>query len=132
MVMRCTTAVAISVGLALLLGCGPDEPLHVDTIQLGRSLNPDNSVAEHTTTFNRGDTVYVAALTSAPGAGTIGVKWTYQGRVIDEPKREVSYREPAATEFHLVNAGGFPPGNYSVEVFVDGISVGSRNFSVPQ
>jgi hypothetical protein len=113
-----------------LHGCAPSGPLKVDTIQLGRSLNPDNSVASHATTFDRKDTVYVAVLTSAPGSGTIGVKWTYQGRVIDEPQRQVTYRDAAATEFHLVNSNGFPPGQYSVEVFVDGKSVATRNFNV--
>lgn len=114
----------------LLAGCGPTEPLRVGTIQLGRSLNPDSSVAEHTTTFRRNDTVYVAVLTTAPGRGTIGVKWSYGGQVIDQPQKDVSYRDAAATSFNLVNSGGFPPGNYSVEVFVDGQSAGTRNFNV--
>jgi hypothetical protein len=113
-----------------LTGCGPTEPLTVETIQLGRSLNPDNSVAEHTTAFRRSDTVYVSVLTPAPGRGTIGVKWTYGGQVIDQPQKEVSYRDAAATSFNLVNSGGFPPGNYAVEVFVDGKSAGNRNFTV--
>jgi hypothetical protein len=124
--------VIIGVALVLLHGCRHNAPLQVDTIQLGRSLNPDNSVAAHTTTFGRADTVYVSILTTDAGSGTISVKWIYQGRVIDEPKREVSYREPAATEFHLVNSGGFPPGAYSVEAFIDGKPVGSRAFSVTQ
>jgi hypothetical protein len=115
---------------ALLVGCGPTGPLRVQTIQLGRSLNPDNSVAEHTTTFRRNDTVYVAVLTDAAGKGTIGVRWTYGGQVIDQPQKEVSYRDTAATSFNLVNSGGFPPGNYAVEVFVDGVSAGTRNFNV--
>jgi hypothetical protein len=115
---------------AVIIGCGPDEPLKADTIQLGRSLNPDNSVAAHTSTFKPNETVYVAVLTSAPGAGTVGVRWIYEGKIIDEPQRQVSYREARATEFHLVNAGGFPPGAYSVEVFIDGAKVGSRNFRV--
>ncbi len=114
----------------VLAGCGPTEPLRVETIQLGRSLNPDNSVAEHATTFRRSDTVFVAVLTPAPGRGTIGVKWSYGGQVIDQPQKEVSYRDAAATSFNLVNSGGFPPGNYSVEVFVDGQSAGVRNFNV--
>ena len=113
-----------------MTGCGPTDPLRLNTIQLGRSLNPDSSVAEHTTAFGKSDTVYVAVLTTAPGRGTISVRWTYGGQLIDEPQREVSYREAAATAFHLVNSGGFPPGNYSVEVFIDGESVGSRNFRV--
>ena len=114
----------------LLVGCGPSGPLRVETIQLGRSLNPDNSVAEHATTFRPSDTVFVSVLTPEPGKGTIGVRWTYGGQVIDQPQREVSYRDSAATSFNLVNSGGFPVGNYSVEVFVDGQSVGSRNFNV--
>lgn len=123
-------AVLILVVTAALAACGPTEPLKVDTIQLGRSLNPDNSVAEHTTTFRRNDTVYVAVLTAAPGRGTIGVKWSYGGQVIDQPQKEVAYRDAAATSFNLVNSGGFPPGNYAVEVFVDGQSAGVRNFNV--
>lgn len=121
---------AVLAAVVVMVGCGPTEPLTVATIQLGRSLNPDNSVAEHTTTFRRNDTVYVAVLTSAPGRGTIGVKWSYGGQVIDEPQKDVSYRDAAATSFNLVNSGGFPPGTYAVEVFVDGQSAGTRNFNV--
>ena len=123
------TVVAVA-AIVMLAACGPTEPLSVETIQLGRSLNPDNSVAEHATTFRRNDTVYVAVLTPAPGRGTIGVRWTYGGQVIDQPSKEVSYRDSAATSFNLVNSGGFPPGSYAVEVFVDGKSAGSRNFNV--
>lgn len=123
-------ALIAAAALVTLVGCSPTEPLRVETIQLGRSLNPDNSVAEHTTTFRRNDTVYVAILTPAGGKGTIGVRWTYGGQVIDQPQKEVSYRDAAATSFNLVNSGGFPPGNYAVEVFVDGTSAGTRNFNV--
>ena len=105
-------------------------PLQVETIQLGRGVNPDGSVTGHTTTFSSSDTIYVAVLTSGPGEGTIGVRWTYAGRVVGEPERQVSYNGPAATSFQMVGSGGFPQGNYSVEVFVDGESVGSRNFRV--
>ena len=52
------------------------------------------------------------------------------GRVIDEPKKKVSYQGSAATEFHLQSAGGFPPGDYKVEIFVDGAPAGSRSFRV--
>lgn len=117
-------------GLVITIACSPTETLQLNTIQLGRSLNPDSSIGEHTTAFRRNDTVYVAVLTTAPGRGTIRVRWTYGGQLIDEPQREVVYRDAAATSFHLVNSGGFPPGNYSVEVFLDGESVGTRNFRV--
>ena len=113
-----------------LVACGPRGPLHVDTIQLGRSLNPDNSVANHTITFKPLDTMYVSVLTTEKGKGTIGVRWMYLGRLVSEPSKEVSYKGPAATEFHIQNSSGFPPGDYSVEVFLDGRSVGKRDYRV--
>ena len=116
--------------LASLFGCGAGERLHVTSIQLGRSLNADSTVAGHTTTFEPDATVYLAVLTDGVGSGTIGVRWMYRGHVMGEPKREVSYRDAAATEFHLQSAGGFPPGEYSVEVFLDGRPVGTREFRV--
>ena len=111
-----------------LLGCGSD--LHVSTIQLGRSLNADNTVANHTTVFAANETVYVAIVTAGSGRGTIGVRWLYEGQVMGEPKKEVSSRDGVATEFHLQSAGGFPPGDYTVEVLFNGQPAGSRSFRV--
>ena len=120
----------VAIAFAIMVGCGPSEPLRVSSIQLGRSLNSDNSVGNHTTQFKSGDTIYVSVLTPEPGYGTIGVRWTYAGRVISEPTQEVSYRGPASTEFHINNSSGFPPGDYKVEVFLNGQPVGERPFRV--
>jgi hypothetical protein len=117
--------------LPLFVACAPDAPLRIDTIQLGRSLNPDNSVANHTTSFKADDTtLYLSVLTPDAGSGTIGVRWTYAGRVISEPTKQVSYNGPAATEFHIVNSAGFPPGDYKVEIFLNGAPAGERPFRV--
>jgi hypothetical protein len=130
--MRVRTALlALAMGL-VASACGPQAPLRVDTIQLGRSLNPDNSVGTHTSTFKPLDTMYVSILTPEKGRGTIGVKWTYAGRIVSEPTKEVSYKGPAATEFHIQNSSGFPPGSYAVEVFLDGQSVAKRDYRVEQ
>ena len=120
----------VTLGVIGAAACGPTEPLQVETIQLGRSLNPDNSVANHTTQFKPLDTMYVSILTPARGRGTIGVRWTYRGQVVSEPSREVVYRGPASTEFHIQNSSGFPDGDYSVEVFLNGQSVGKRDYRV--
>ena len=120
----------VIVGLAWAAACGPSGPLQVTTIQLGRSLNPDNSVAIHTTAFKTNDTIYVSVLTAESGEGTFSARWTYAGTLVDEPTKTVSYQGAAATEFHLQGAGGVPPGEYSVEIFLDGKSVGSRAFRV--
>ncbi|HSC29027.1 MAG TPA: hypothetical protein VLD67_17255 [Vicinamibacterales bacterium] len=113
-----------------LCGCGADEDLRVASIQLGRSLNADRTVAGHTTKFGPNDTVYISVLTTGRGSGTLSVRWVYAGRVVGEPQKQVAYKDFAATDFQLQSAGGFPVGDYTVEVFLDGQSVGTRAFRV--
>ena len=124
--MRVTLRLSPVVALFLLAGCGSD--LAVSTIQLGRSLNADGSVASHTTRFTPNETIYASVLTTGAGKGMIKVRWTYSGKVMGEPSKDV--RGAAATEFHLQSAGGLPPGDYAVEAFLDGISAGTRDFRV--
>jgi hypothetical protein len=110
--------------------CGPSGPLRVTTIQTGRSLNSDKSVGNHTTRFKPDDTMFVSVLTDGPGSGTIGVRWRFVGRLVSEESKDVSYRDHAATEFHIQNSSGFPPGDYSVEVLVDGKPFATRTLRV--
>jgi hypothetical protein len=114
---------------ACLAACG-SRPLNITTIQLGRTLNADQSVAEFTTIFAPHDTVHLSVLTSGGGSGTISVRWTYGSSLVGESQKQVADRDFAATEFPLHSAGGFPPGQYSVEIFLDGKSVGTRPFKV--
>ena len=110
--------------------CRPSGPLQLATIQTGKSLNSDNSVGTHTTRFKPDDTMFVSVLTKGPGAGKIGVRWTYAGRTVSEDSRDVAYRDSAATEFHIKNSSGFPAGEYAAEVLIDGKSVGTRPLKV--
>jgi hypothetical protein len=120
----------ILLAVALVGACGPSEPLRIATLQLGKSLNPDNSVGTHTTRFKPDDTVYVSLLSDDPGYGTVTVRWLLNGQVVSEAKRDVSYTRAAATEFHLQNSGGFPHGNYRVEILINGQPAGTREFRV--
>ena len=128
--MRKVTAVSAILLCAWIAACGSGQPLRVTTIQLGRGLNEDHTVSTFTTTFIPDDTIYLSVHTVGVGNGTISVRWTYAGRVIDEPKKEVSYRIDAATDFKLLSPAGFPPGEYAAEVFLNGQSAGTRTFSV--
>jgi hypothetical protein len=122
--------VAVAVALVWSVGCGSDGHLRFDALQLGRSLNPDSTVGNHTTQFKANDTIYASVLTANTGAGTIGVRWTYAGRLVGEPVKQVRYKGAAATEFHLANSSGFPAGDYTVEAIIDGKTVESRAFRV--
>lgn len=116
--------------LACVVACGAGEDLRVTSLQLGRAVNADGTVANHTTVFGPDDTVHLAVLTSGVGSGTISVRWVYRGRLLDEPKKQVSYKDVAATQFTLRSGGTFPLGEYTAEVFLDGNPVGSREFRV--
>jgi hypothetical protein len=130
---RCASR-ALVASLVVVAGvsaaCGPSEPLRVTTLQLGRTLNPDNSVGTHTTRFKPDETVYVSLLSDDPGYGTVTARWLLNGTLVSEAKRDVSYTRAAATEFHLQNSGGFPHGNYRVEILINGEVAGTREFRV--
>lgn len=124
-----TRGIAAAIALAIAAACN-NGPLELANIQIGRSLNQDRSVASITTLFKPNETIYVSVQTKAAGKGTIGVKWKFGSRVIDEPSKTVDYDGASSTEFHMQNSGGFPPGDYSVDVYIDGRQVGSRTFKV--
>ena len=114
--------------VAMTVACSG--PLELANIQIGRSLNQDGSIASITTLFKSSETVYVSVQTGA-GKGVIGVRWKFGNKVVAEPTKNVDYNTgPKSTEFHLQNSGGFPPGDYSVDVLIDGVEVGTRNFKV--
>jgi hypothetical protein len=128
--MRCARLLSLML-VSLVIGtAGCGSGLRVTGIQLGRSVNTDGTVGNPTTWFGPNDTIYVSVVTAGVGSGEIGVRWKYRDRVLGEPTKPVSYRDDAATEFHLQSPAGFPPGDYSVEAFLNGQSVGSREFKV--
>ena len=112
----------------VLVGCS--QPLTVETVQIGRSLNEDQSIAAQATTFKPNETIYVSALNSARGDGTVKVRWYMGTQLLSEREKQVTFQGAGATEFNISSATGFPAGDYRVEVFVDGQPVGTRNFDV--
>ena len=123
---------AIALTLPVLLAACSPQTLRVTDVQLGRTLNSDNTVGITATTFKPNETVYLSVLTSGAGSAIIGVRWRYGDRVLEEPKKQVSYRGAASTGFSLNGATGFPPGQYSADVFFDGKPVETKTFRIVQ
>jgi hypothetical protein len=123
------------VALLLLLfafaGCSKPT-LRVADIQLGRSLNADNSIREHAIAFTPKDSIYISVITAGKGTATLSVRWSLGSRLLDEAKKQVSYTDSAATDFGLKSGWGFPVGEYTAEVFLDGQPAGSRKFRVAE
>jgi hypothetical protein len=108
------------------------EPVQVVAVDLGKNIGEDKQVTEKIETFKPGDTIYASIHTSGGSPESkLGVKWTFQdGQVVDQSEQAIAPNGAAATEFHISKPDGLPPGNYKVEVFVDGSPVQSREFKV--
>jgi len=113
-----------------MTSCGPSEPLNVVGIQTGKSLNSDHSVGIHAVSFHPKDTMYVSVLTVGRGAGTITVKWTFAGQVLQTLTKKASYNDQAATDFRFQAADEFPRGDYTIDVIVDGKTIETRRVKV--
>lgn len=121
----------ILLALGFAAACGPSEPLKATTVQVGKSLNSDDSINAFATTFKPHDTIYAAVISTDPGKGTVGVRWVYAGQTVTQESREVSYNREGATAFHLQPpSAGFPVGDYRAEFTVNGEPAGMREFRV--
>ena len=127
--MRVIAGVVITLAVMVMAACN-NAPLKVSTIQLGKTLNSDNSVGTHATSFRPKDTMYVSVLSNGRGAGTITVKWSFAGRVVHEATKKVAYNDQAATDFRFQAADDFPIGDYAIEVIVDGKTLETRRVKV--
>ena len=59
-------------------------------------------------------------------------KWTYQtGQAVSESSLNIaSGSSETRHEFHIQKASAWPKGNYKVEILLDGVSAGTKDFSV--
>ncbi|HVP31077.1 MAG TPA: hypothetical protein VMW35_18160 [Myxococcota bacterium] len=107
-------------------------PLSVSSIDLGRSLGADKSIAEAATEFAPSDTFYLSVKTSgaAPKAKLTAL-WTFEdGQSVAESSEDIAPTGPATTEFHVAKPDGWPTGSYRVQVFLDGRAVGTKELVV--
>jgi len=112
----------------------PPAGVQAGTISLGKAIGPDKKVTTPAEAFAKGDTIYASVDTMGAGMATLKAKWTYhkggQTSVVDEKSEMINPTGPATTEFHVSKPGGWPAGEYQVELFLDDKSIGVRSFTV--
>jgi hypothetical protein len=103
-------------------------------ISLGKAVGPDKKVSAPVEAFAKGDTIYASVETTGTGTATLKAKWTYkkgdQTTVVNEESQTITPAGPATTEFHISKPGGWPAGEYQVEVSLDDKTIGVKNFTV--
>ena len=105
--------------------------LRVSGIETGKGLNADNTVKDDAHDFGVRDTIYVSVKTEGAGTGTLGAKFTFQdGQTVEEDSQSISPTGDAYNVFHIQKATAWPKGDYKVEVTLNGVSAGTKDFSV--
>lgn len=112
----------------------PAAGIRVLEIQVGRDARPDNTLGEITNRFGPGDTFFVAVHTEGESpSSTLKARWTYEdGQVVDEYILTIATTGRAATLLRADKPDGWPEGEYAVEVYLDGVSVGQLRFVVSE
>jgi hypothetical protein len=108
----------------------------VTTIETGKHIDANKRIVDTASTFAPRDTLYVSVVTSNATPTTMlkSVVTFQDGQVVDSSTQAVV--PPATTggtsvsEFHLVKPGGWPTGDYTVEIWLDGQSAGTRTLKV--
>jgi hypothetical protein len=106
--------------------------LRVTDIELGRAVDMEKRISDKTDSFKPADTIYVSIATdgASPGA-RLEAHRTYQdGPLVKHDETSVAPSGKAYTEFHIAKPGGWPAGDYKVEVTLDGASAGAKSFRV--
>ncbi len=113
----------------------PPAPFRVTGADLGKGIQPDNTVQTATDTFGPKDTIYlsVASVGMAPQA-VFATRWTFGPKdvlVHEESKTVTPPSEKAMhTEFHISKPSGWPAGSYKVVLTVDGQPSQTKSFTV--
>ena len=106
--------------------------VQVADVTLGRNLSADKRVANATDTFSARDTIYASVHTTGSASNTsVGARWTFQdGQVVSENTQTIAPTGDAYTEFHISTPSGWPSGNYTLHVLMNGQEVQTKNFRV--
>ena len=108
-------------------------PVRVSDIQVGKGVGSDKKVGNQTTSFGVRDTMYVAVITDgAAKDAKLTAKWTYNGKqVVKESSQTISPTGgETVTEFHVDKKSAWPKGKYLVEVWLNGVSAGTKDLEV--
>jgi hypothetical protein len=143
-------ALAVSAALGLggvVAGCKKEQPaqppiqappapaataVRVTEVQVGKALGPDKRVQTPLESFSTKDVIFATVVTegTAPSA-ELTARWTYQdGQVVNETKRSIAPTAKDVTEFSIQKPDGWPVGQYTVAISLDGKTVESKSFKV--
>jgi hypothetical protein len=123
--------VPVDTGVAMAPPAAPVAVLRVNGIETGKGINADKTIKDDAHDFGVRDTVYASVKTEGAGTGKLAAKWTYQGgQPVGESTLDISPTGDTYNEFHMAKATPWPKGDYKVEILLDGVSAGTKDFTI--
>ena len=136
--MKKLTLVALALLLTGELACKKNEPpppppptappttvapvVGVTGVTLGNAIGADKKVAAPMEAFAAKDTIYASVDTAGTGHAKLRALWTFvkgdKTAKVNETTLEFDSSAPAVNEFHVSKPGGWPKGDYKVEIFL--------------
>lgn len=104
----------------------------VTDVKLGKAIDADQRVTSPTEMFAPQDTIYASVMTNGSAEQvTLSARWLYDGdQEVNESSETIAPTGPATTTFHIEKNDGWPAGDYSVEISLDGEVVKRHAFTV--
>ncbi|MBC8645609.1 MAG: hypothetical protein H7X85_00475 [Thermoanaerobaculia bacterium] len=104
----------------------------VERVTTAKAVNADDSPGETSAAFGKGDTVYVSMWTANAPVGTeIKARWIGpDGKQFNEDRIVTDKAGDGYTSFFARNRNGWAPGNYRVEILLNGQPAGTTAFVV--
>ena len=137
--MRRRASIVFAAALLATAACGkkeePPKPalaFKVQSVDMGKSIGANKRIVKPATTFGPRDTIY-AVINSVGVSKRVAMVATWKdgkGATIGEFTQALETNGPAATEFHLTHAKGWPVGKYSVLLTANGSAAGTKAYDV--
>jgi predicted small lipoprotein YifL len=109
-------------------------PVSVKQVVVANQIGADKKAVAPATSFAPADTLYAVVETIGSGKSSVKAVWTFhkgdKSVPVNETTQELTLAGPATNEFHVSKPGGWPVGEYQVEIFLNGASVGAQKFAV--
>lgn len=109
-------------------------PVSVKQVVLANQIGADKKAVAPATSFAPADTIYAVVETVGSGPASVKAVWTFHKdnnvAPVNETVQDLTLAGPTASEFHIAKPGGWPMGDYQVEIFLNGASVGAQKFAV--
>ena len=128
-------AVAEQPAVAPAADAKPGATLSVSTVDTGTSVGADGRVVTALETFKSSDTIVAAITLSNSGAtpvkGMVTARWLGpDGKPFNEESQQRDFAGNQTLNFRVADPKGLAPGNYKLEVALNGSTVQTREFSV--